>query len=419
MIAQIRMATINRDEPEIVRPATLWDLCERWMRNLHLPDHQREHVWPENKRIAFVNDIRDGVKPEGLFLTYQAIADGDWRIYLNDGSQRLRSVYAYYKSPELWGDTHDDMEAVLRHCDVPVQHRVYETHEDAIKVFVRVNYGTPCLPYDFAKGIIVSMPDYSAIWKSILDRLHKSLGAAMTDGSSSYRTTNGADQKKYLRDDYGLFYRFLSGDMQLSDYRTGAGKLTPDDVESPSKTIESRLRECMLTYGHTEVTASLSQFERFIVGETSVIKQLWAEYVNDANKATLQGVTPLMFRWLLSLAIWARNNKVDRVRQIDFIRKLLPITEGGTRIIDPENPRSSPGFGLGKLGSLMRICYIVKSDIYTGASRRATQNRQNNKPGVHNAHRKPFVLHGDGPVVPVAGPMNLSMGTRAMDDEEE
>lgn len=409
---QSRMAFINRELPEIVQTTSLWDICERWGRNLHLPNHQRDVVWTEKKRTAFINDVRNGVKPEGLFLTYQARCDGDWRVYLNDGSQRLRAIHEYYRSPGEWGDTRDDMEAVLRHCDIPLQHRVYDNHEAAIKVFVRVNYGTPCLPYDFARGIIVSMPDYLTVWKPILDRLNTIMDKSTADGSSSYRTTNGVDRKKFLRDNYGLFFRFASNDTQLSDYRVGIGTLSPDDVEKPESTIESRLREYMVQCGDAAIRESTDKFERFIEDETAFIKQLWAQHTDDVKRAALQGVTPMLFRWLLALSIWVRNNKIDRVRHMNFVSNLIKATDGGTRLTDKDNPRNSPGFGLSKLGQLKKICELVESDIYTGATKRTSTRSPNNKPGVHGGHRMPFVLHGDGPVDPIAGPINLSNGTR-------
>lgn len=412
MTAQMRMAFVKREEPEIVKLTSLWDLCERWGRNLHLPEHQRDVVWSDTKRHAFIEDVRNGIKPEGLFLFYQARCDDDLRVYLNDGSQRLRAIYDYYREPARWGDTKEDMEAALRYCDVPTQHRIYDTHEDAIRVFVRVNYGTPCLPHDFARGIIVSMPDYRAAWEPIFGRLHSVMAAAVADGSSSYRVTNETDRKKYLRDNYGLFYRFLSNDMQLIDYRAGTGKLTPEDVENPSGTIEGRLRECMLRTGATATKEAMDRFARFISDETALIKHLWAQYVGDVNKAALQGVTPLMFRWLLALSIWVRNNKVDRVRHRAFISSLLSSTDGGSRLNDPNNPRNSPSFGLSKLSHLKRICEIVGSDMYMGAAKRESARSPNNKPGVHGHHPKPFVRYGNGATEPVAGPINLSIGTQ-------
>jgi hypothetical protein len=190
----------------------LYDIVDQFRRGLlQKPPHQRAFIWPEDKRRDWVDRIRDSRKPVGVIVTYQVASDGHSPKLLNDGVQRISATLEYLQNPDKYGDDAETAEAYVRTAIMPVQHRVYDHHEDALVDFQQLNLGTHLTALEFCQGILTYMPRHHQ-WAPILEEISEIVSFNSNRIVFERYKQNRARKHRNIRHDLALFHRFASNE---------------------------------------------------------------------------------------------------------------------------------------------------------------------------------------------------------------
>lgn len=389
---QLNMAMEIELEKEEDIVNNLWDIIDRYDRKIiHPPLHQRDAgAWDDNKKREWIKRISDkSTRPVGVIVTYQLNNGEDSPVFINDGLQRISATSEYKNFPELYGDTKEHAEKVIRSTNMPRQHRWYKEHTDALLDFQRLNFGTPLTPYEYFAGIIRYMKGYEDIWKPLLDRVHNVVAIESARVMGKKKSSGKKQLHNYKRSDYGLLYRFVSGDTVRSPYGTATGKIKLDDIYK-LQSIESKLRNILESIGIFEARRQVSMFEDMVKRETSLLERIWLK--TETGKKTTMGMMPNTYRHLIDVAIWKRNLKISNHIWEDYVEKLLINTQGAASLINKDDSRSRVPLSLNDLNRLSRICKWIGSELHsTGDSERKRQQRSHQiKDGYDISHVLPL-----------------------------
>lgn len=405
----LRHTIIN---PETDMVTSLFEIVSQYKRGLILkPLHQRSRVWSDEKDHDWVNRLRSDRKIVGCLLTYQLIDGRPSPVFLNDGLQRTLATLRYLEESHLFGDDHDTAEAYCRKCMMPVQHRHYESHDDALIDFQLVNLGTHLTPYEFNNGILAYMGGDGPFWQGFFQQLHDLLSNTSSRITASRYTVTRPTQHKYYRHDYGLLYRLLSDDKDVSSYNVSAASVDIGETRN-RKCIEWLLRLKLEELGPNKTQAEFKKFEQLIERETALIEELWYKQL---GKEIGTGISDTLYRWLLDCAIWKRNNRIPHAKWEQFARKLLTISDGRSQVITigPDQNAQSYTLSLSALHYLKGICEMIDSDFYSGRTQRRSRRKSSSiRPGFDDSHYLPFSSAGEGPTFGEPGGRNRARGAQ-------
>lgn len=361
---------ITKPESDLQR--SLWSLIQDLKDgSLAKAPHQREFKWDKQKVLAWNKRIIEAVtqghgsRPTGVFVTYNV--PGDTTVYLNDGFQRLSASSLLLLDPKYYRLTTDTATAILKAYDMPVQHRVFKSHFDAMLDFQFINYGTPLTGYEFCSGFLKDMPGSDTNWVNFINDLHQFLAEKLGGfkGPIAKGVTGDAKAQFGLRQDYGLFYRYLTRNKFATGGYAKIGNKTPSVADvTGEKTIEQRLRIALEESGIEHVLNEFNAFKKFIFHEVenimAILIQTRPEYEKDFNRSIL--------RFLLFVAIYRRNNNIPedawKLFLVCFFRAMTQ--PGKVEEVGQDFPKKYHSINEGSIMILNRIGDYIGFDI-TGA----------------------------------------------------
>lgn len=370
---------------------------------IRVPSFQREFCWPDAKRIAFVNRLMDGKKPIGVIALYELEKDNSHVVWLNDGLQRLSTCLELLSNSTKFGVTQDQAIDILKAYSFAIQHRSYDSHDEAVSDYKDINKGTPLTSYEFYKGDLSNIPDFDVAWSNRLDNLHNGIYQRLL-----VVCVRPADvrmvEHKYLRHDFALFYRYATVDKTLRSY--DVNKSAPSDrlTNIKARSIEWLIRQWLLDNGPVKYDAVLEKFLRMIENETAIIETEWRKIDPNPGKK----IMPTLWRWLMDVAIWRRNNDKRTIDWIDFVSRMLRYTEGVQRF-QMVNGKNNPLI-LGDLQRLRVVSATLGSTLYDSDAKPNYTRPANIAHGYDISHEKPHALFGDGPSIVEPATPNRSRG---------
>lgn len=370
MLDTMRKPRLSITKPENDLQKSLWSLIQDLKDgSLAKAPHQREFKWDKQKVLAWNRRIitavteGHGSRPTGVFVTYNV--PGDNTVYLNDGFQRLSASELLLLDPKYYGLTTETATAILKAYDMPVQHRVFESHFDAMLDFQFINFGTPLTGYEFCSGYLKDMPNSDTNWIDFTNDLHKYMAEKLGGFKGphwSAGTTVDTKAQFGLRQDYGLFIRYLTRNKSLyGGYATiGTKQPSISEVEG-ERTVEQRLRYALDEAGIEHVLNEFDSFRKFIFHEIEnimgILVTIRPEYEKDFSRS--------LMRFLLYVALYRRNNQIPEDAWKLFLIKLFRAmhTPGQVEATSGELPHKRLPLSERSINILNRVGDYIGFDI--------------------------------------------------------
>jgi len=376
---------------------------------LHIPYHQREFVWPPDKQAGWIERLLSDVWPVGVIVTYQVYPGSDRRVYVNDGNQRLGTLLRAVLDPDQYGLTLDHLKALLRAVQMPVQHRVYQSHAQAFEDYQGLNWGTPMTPYQFHKGAITTLPDYDVVWLPLIDAIHGVMKSVESSIVSERRSRNSKQVSSVARDDLATFYRFISRSVGRDDLRIARAGKRKEPV------FEWDLRRQMETLGPEGLRAQIARYEKVVEQETALIRYAWHTVLGKPNES---GINLVTYRWLICAAVWRRNAGILVPVWKEFMVGALRESAGRGRFdqVDENGVTQIRAWlAYNDLTKLDDVCKYIGSDMVTRTLSKRPRRDVTTRRGNDDSHRLPFSTNGDGETFPEPASLNRSRGARPVE----
>lgn len=393
---------------------SLFEIANQYKRGLlKKPVHQRDYVWTDDKKRGWISRIMNGLKPVGIILTYQLLT-GDPSKYLNDGFQRLQTTIELLDNPNKYGYSDKDVEFALLSCNMPIQHRHYKSHDEALIDFQQINLGTHLTPYEHCKGILT----YMSNWETVDKMFERVFIEMLQNGArvvAQKRDSKREQEHKMRRSNYALVLRFLRNDKVIArnEYKfVRVGQVTGADVAN-KKVIEWKLREFLETKTLDEIKSGIELFISHVERETALIETIWFEKL---AKERGSGLSITFYRWLIEASIWRRNNNIPINLWEKFVLEIIKSSNGSGQVYKKDlngNLEYTWTLGLGTI-----------ENIYTLAEQSAGINFRDNdigkrkasktlsKKGYDNSHVLPFSEYGNGETFLEPASINRARGAK-------
>ena len=401
-----------------------------------IPTHQRESRWSMNRHKAWWKDINtvsqcNKSTIEGTVILYrtrlehiEAEKGAKIPVKINDGSQRtLHSIKKYIDQETAGGR---DPWPVLDRVKINVQYIIYKDENEAYERFLAINAsGTGATPFELSKGIITGNfndKEYMCIWEPKLNQLHNILsfnfmrvcGETDNDPSTLDDQSKVGKIHKRMRDDYGLFYRFISGDTSQRNYKTSASLYTPEDVK---QAIENDLVKQFKNYEVEGIKTQLNKFNTFITNRCTQYEQYFKQ--NVSNGAHTPSVTNL--RWWLNFSIYAKNKNISNKSIATILEAYMKKSLGKTTLqyVGKDGTPSNTNTQVGNLSSLSTVIKVIglKTTILDGEIPKKRKKGPKLKPGYHNSHVTAHSNNGEI-TIPENAVDNLSRSNKNMPNDK-
>lgn len=372
------IATVNKGFEFTSRKAqndtqiSLWDLVERWKTGRLVPaPHQRTFTWTQEKVNEWAKTIIEASsgdyaeRPTGFMVTYQVPFEDT--TFLNDGLQRLTATLRFLEDCRKYKLTPEQAAQLLINFDMPVQHRHYRSHERAMIQFQRINFGTSLTNAEFCAGFLGQLEESDTNWQPTLQDMQAWMYDTLRDFPLPQRLMKMETWSLFKRHDYVLFYLYLSRSKKLGgDFSPlGIQGVRLIDAEK-GRTIEQVLRRQLEIYGISRVLDEFDSYKSVINDELTIIKDVWDTFPHQPHHK----LTTSLVRYLLTIALWRKNNKVPAEAWKAFLSKLLPRTVSGAAVIyytpedvSKEHPLRKT-LGVSQFGSIGSVSATVGSSFY-------------------------------------------------------
>lgn len=403
-----------RLEPQGTETTNLFVIVDRFDKNMVLvPPHQREFVWPDDKKRRWIKRIKNiAVQPVGVFVTYQLDNGKQGPVYINDGSQRIRATLEYLNNPQRYGDKKEDAITFVYQCKIPVQHRWYPDHDKALIDFQLLNIGTSLTPFELCKGVLSYMKGIE--WQNLFDNLHIIVGSASNRVlRESVYSSKRENKHRFMRNNYALFYRFISREKSATAYVVSKLLIKIEDVSS-KRVTEWKLRMELERIGIDEANRQLGLFKAMINRETALFESVWYKELNNEIGTAINHT---LYGWLVHCSIWKRNNDIPHRLWEAFVIALLEATNGKSQFNyqKPDGKQGTYTLSLSALTKLVGACREIDcSEFYDYPKLKRKKSTKILKLGVDNSHESPFSLSGDGKTIPEPASRNRARGARAI-----
>ena len=244
-----------------------------------IPLHQRPDKWTKKRKRRWAKNLEKAAKTTGQIggqvVLYKVKADlaainSIWKI--NDGSQRSYHSINYLLMADKDSSTIID---ILKKVTIMAQHVIYEDENEAYEEFRNINSeGTIMSPRDYMRGVFTTEfgDKYIPIWEPKLKRISTVVGEALCiagpkkrDNDDSLNLPSGntiSTIDKRIRDDLGLFLRFVNEDKSQKNYNTAASRIDPDDFMT-SDLVEQNLLKYIKANLST-LDEKIDEFYRFL-----------------------------------------------------------------------------------------------------------------------------------------------------------
>lgn len=368
-----------------------------------IPKFQREFCWKPDKISSWGQTVING-DAVGCIVTYQVRGFGP--IYIADGLQRATATKKLLDDLSLL-KANMDREQFRKHveaCSVTVQHRYYETHEEALEAFQALNMGTVATPYEYYRGELALNP--------IGDRVYKEIPGILiaVDRSFFREPRERLLPQKLKRDAFALFYQYASETQQVDFAGIGASKISPHDIPIERKLL-SYLTDMKIT--DNLLDQRTRSFSTFLDQHTAELKTVLGE-IGQANKQ----FSPTLFRNLIHWNLWRKNTKRESAVYWRFVRQLLehlaPQASFASRIELPNtNPVDVVTLRFGSSKGLDDMSKAFGVPFYQKQQRKKSVFAA---PGFHESHIDPFSKHGNGQTFIESASRNLARGAKSIDE---
>jgi hypothetical protein len=329
--------------------------------------HQREFIWDRVKISGWCQTLISATssdtsaRPTGFFVTYQ-LTEGD-TVYLNDGLQRLMSTVLFLNDPRSYGISKEKAAEIVEAFEMPVQHRIYRSHEEAMIAFQLINYATPLTNYEFCAGFLGDLENSTTNWRPTLKEFNDFLNTHFQ--THGYARTLSRDQQHLkIRHNYLLLYLYLAG---VKTLRVPVENIGVKQVSLASaargRNVEQVLRKELENRGIAYVTDTATSFKNLIIERTSFIERAMAEVYPAGDKR----ISDVLLRYLAAIYIISLNAGVDVNLYNTFVYKLLPLTGGSATAVVVDKATGDlvarQTLSLGRFNNFNGLCKVVGVDL--------------------------------------------------------
>lgn len=394
-------------------PINLYNLQKRFRKNsFKRPEWQRDtNAWDKNKKDQFkktvLNKTRKGEEMlSGCIMFFELEDDENKCLYISDGLQRTANCMRIYDELEKqYGE--EIAEEMLTKVSVPTQTFIYENEQEAKKEFRLMNCGTSLTEKEIAKSILTDLDDYKTWHEEVIKDLDKLLDSHMGNFGIKINMRRAPKQSSE-RDNYALFLRYATGFKERKAYQFHVETYI-DDPKRCDYIIEKKLVDLFESLGLEEVKNKISSMKKYLDSETALIKEIWQSIDKTLWNKEKQTITETIFRWLLHLSIYRKNNAFPIENYKNIVELVLREGQGASNIYVP----NGGWFGLSQ-SDLSKIKQIEdKFNIYLD-NKRTPKSTKQLKPGYENGHLKPFSKYGEGETIPQIAIENRSLGANEL-----
>lgn len=371
---------------------------------LHKPKFQRDFIWTKEKIQGWINTIISK-KAIGVIVTYEVQNERALNKYIADGLQRLTATKLFIANSSGFGFTYSQNEAqkLCKAFFITVQHRHYKDHEEAMKAFQNLNRGTALAPAEFFKGELTLMDLGEEIYKHIPEiiNINERVGLVIQGKGRRVRS------QILLRDCLALFLQYISGYKKMVFWNITSSKM--GEVDVVERQLANFIKE--QEWSLVDLDKAIKNFDNYISSEVAVLNQIR----NNIGRDRLPFGSTL-FRWLLHLSIWRKNNgkSVDLyIKMVTSLLNILSQTQIDSfsslfAITDENGMQKIFSLHIGDLNQLSTICQYLKVPL---AEKQIRKNKSVPK-GYHHSHKKPISLFGDGETFLEPAIINIARGAK-------
>jgi hypothetical protein len=392
---------------------------------IRIPDHQRGDCWPQDRRKAWIEDIRTMSLAPGMFVCYQLGDDGTW--WLNDGQQRLLATLHYYHNHEAYHDNIDTARERLRNCRQGLVVSNCETIEQAMIEFAKYQQITPMTRYESGAGSIKSDKMHKTIWERRIDQLNDivwNAQARLTKRQNRDEATIAG--RKRLHDNYrhhmALFLNYINEELKTYDVTTHA-PYTPNEIID-GLYLEKKFINKLNAMGALEFDQVLKRFERFIDNTTSLLADAWKDCISsgdvrfDKQDNPIETLLVQMFRFALDIAIWAKVHNRKSKRLLAFYRDILSESKGKNNFLNARTNTTAISWREDSGAAKIReIAHHLESDFFdVDDPKRLVRNTSQIHKGNDLSHINDFSNNGEGDVIIEPTSINRSRGANPIEE---
>lgn len=382
---------------------------------LNLPPHQRDECWSDTRKMEYLVTLSHDAFPPGNLEYYQLVKPNGKLsgIYINDGSQRLRTAKEILYHPERFGITKKNAEYLMQNTSYPLTLKLHRSHKEALRRFQVVNNNLQLTSYQKTIGDLIYCEgdNQRDFWQDFIDDLHlmiKETSLQVVDKPYPRKGTKTYWQAVHYRKrhDLSLLWRYLSKEKALKNYKIGADIPIVSPVQGGAKYFDQALAEYLAHIGQSAARQELNQFKNIIQLETA----LFVDCIDRGN-----GMLYGCYRWLMDIAILRRNHKVPTAPWENFVRRFIRETGGTTVLLLKDkdaDKQKRMNISLSRLCSLRVVCEIIDSDLMDYIGRRRQRRHKGKRSGWDDSHKLPFSKHGDGETTLEPSMLNRARGAQ-------
>jgi len=388
---------------------TMKTLIDAFAQRLLVPaPFQRDaDAWENQKRLEWAKTLGGHDRLWGTFCVYRLFFNGiaDGNLFLADGYQRISQAQLILEAPQAYAleMSCDELAANLTWFQVTVQYDELDSHDTAFQRFQRVNLGTALTPADFSKGYLTELKTRIDIYHDIpliVERVDSRIGSRFTISNRSRRLVS-------KRGSFALLYQYASETKQSTFWRYASPKL-----HLKEKQVEQHLATFLSNKSDDEIRAIIRNFDDYLHDLTATIEQEVAGAYPQGGYSLPQTV----FRALLHLGIYRKNNGISIERYREAIRLVLELTRtrpGQLLWPDDKDPQKifSESVAMQDLKPIIKVCKLKGIPLLPEKRRR----QRLLKKGYDNSHMLPFSEYGDNTTFPEPGPINRARGANPVE----
>lgn len=397
-----------------------------------LPLHQRGSRWDQKKTDQWIETIEScqtGLISSQITLyileseIQYGFTGGMCPVKLNDGSQR--TIYSIENYIEKCRRLNKDPYELLNSVRISAQYVIYKDTFEAIKYFLLINaMGTTATPLELTKGLITQAfneDSFRSIWEPKIDRISTIVGRVMSQAIGRVDNDRNVGPKKIptvhkrIRDDIGLFYRFLSEDTTKAQYKTSCSVLHPSSILN-EKILEKKFADLVSKLLPEEMDKKLDAFDAFLSSRAAFYKQKFAKINGNGAYTTATAA----FRWIMSFFIYCENNNIDQNLVQEFVELLIEKSKGKSSIfyLDADGQKCNTNLSTGNLVGLSTIKRTIGFEKELEPRQRRKKPSLPIEKGFVHSHDKAYSHSGNGETVPENSWSNSLRSNRDMTEEE-
>lgn len=379
---------------------SLWSLATLLKDSvLQIPIFQRQFIWKPKRQIPEWGKSVIDKSAIGVIVTYQTAVQMN-QLWLADGFQRLTATLRIAEDPASYGFRFGakQWQAYCEGLGITHQHRMYESHNAALRAFQNLNRGTALTPAEFHKGQLVIYP----LGAILYDRIPSIVNLYEVRCHVNLSRTNRSRRGAALRDSLALFYQYVTQTTELAFWGAASRSLTT------GKSLEERLAEWAHDQSHEIVDRTITNFEQFIASQEAIISKIKKDLCMETRT-----MNQTLFRWLIHAGIWRKNARRPVDDYVDLVFKLMSHLRDyevlpGNIVLPDVEPAKIVWLRMSRLDQLSQICEHFDNNLYEKNHRK----RQATPRGYDTSHVQPFKFFGEGETIIEPSSINRARGAQ-------